>query len=157
MCKIQLIAVRFPSLSAELKKVVNIPVMNVGRYNDPYIADAAIKADRCDIVTMARQSLADPFFPLKAKAGKTEDIRHCIGCQIGCVAHLYGPLPINCTVNPKLGWELEYNQIPEKADHVKNVIVIGGGVGGMQAAISSAERGYKKTFLPSVAKGAVIL
>lgn len=88
--------------------MVSIPVINVGRYNDPYIANAAIKAGRCDMVTMGRQSLADPLFPKKAKAGKISDIRHCIGCQIGCVENLYKCSPIHCIVNPRVGYEYQF-------------------------------------------------
>lgn len=131
------------NLSEELKKVVSIPVINVGRYNDPYIANAAIKAGRCDMVTMGRQSLADPLFPKKAKAGKISDIRHCIGCQIGCVENLYKCSPIHCTVNPRVGYEYQFPT--KKSGAKKKVVVIGGGVGGMQAAITAAEQGHDVT------------
>lgn len=131
------------NLSGELKKVVSIPVINVGRYNDPYIANAAIKAGRCDMVTMGRQSLADPLFPKKAKAGKISDIRHCIGCQIGCVENLYKCSPIHCTVNPRVGYEYQFPT--KKSGAKKIVVVIGGGVGGMQAAITAAEQGHDVT------------
>lgn len=131
------------NLSWELKKVVSIPVINVGRYNDPYIANAAIKAGRCDMVTMGRQSLADPLFPKKAKAGKISDIRHCIGCQIGCVENLYKCSPIHCTVNPRVGYEYQFPT--KKSGAKKKVVVIGGGVGGMQAAITAAEQGHDVT------------
>lgn len=127
-------------LSEELKKVVSIPIINVGRYNDPYIANAAIKAGRCDMVTMGRQSLADPFFPAKVKAGKVKDIRHCIGCQIGCVENLYKCSPIHCTVNPRVGYEYQFPA--KQKEGGKKVVVIGGGVGGMQAAITAAEQGH---------------
>ncbi|MCI9272206.1 MAG: FAD-dependent oxidoreductase [Dorea sp.] len=131
------------NLSGELKKVVSIPVINVGRYNDPYIANAAIKAGRCDMVTMGRQSLADPLFPKKAKAGKISDIRHCIGCQIGCVENLYKCSPIHCIVNPRVGYEYQFPT--KKSGAKKKVVVIGGGVGGMQAAITAAEQGHDVT------------
>lgn len=127
-------------LAEELKKVVSIPIINVGRYNDPYIANAAIKAGRCDMVTMGRQSLADPFLPVKAKSGNVKEIRHCIGCQIGCVENLYKCSPIHCTVNPRVGYEYQF---PLKESGIKKkVIVVGGGVGGMQAAITAAEQGH---------------
>lgn len=129
-------------LAETLKKVVDIPVINVGRFNDPYIANAAIKAGRCDAVTMGRQSLADPMFPKKAREGKVEEIRHCLGCQIGCVENLYKCSPIHCTVNPRLGYE---SVLPEKSADKKKVAVIGGGVGGMQAAITAAELGHDVT------------
>lgn len=130
------------NLSEELKKVVNIPIINVGRYNDPYVAEAALKAGRCDIIAMARQSLADPMFPAKARVGNVEDIRRCIGCQIGCVENLYKVEPIHCTMNPRIGHELEYETLSDKAPEPKDVIVVGAGIGGMQAAITAAQRGH---------------
>lgn len=130
------------ALSEKLKDILDIPVFNVGRYTDPYIAEASLAAGRCDAVVMARQSLADPYFPDKAKAGKIQDIRNCIGCQIGCVEHLYKIEPIQCTMNPRVSFEYEYNKIPEKADKQKKVVVIGGGIGGMEAAIEAAKRGH---------------
>ena len=123
-------------LAAELKKVVNIPVINVGRY----IAEASIKAGRCDIISMGRQSLADPDFPKKAKAGQLSDIRHCLGCQLGCITNLYKIIPIRCCVNPRLGYEHEYVKPFETTP--KKVIVVGGGVGGCYAAIAAAEHGH---------------
>ena len=131
-------------LASELKKVVNIPVINVGRYNDPYLAEAAIKAGRCDMISMGRQSLADPLFPKKAKEGAVDHIRRCIGCQIGCVENLYRGTTINCTMNPRIGHEYEYRQLDETRT-AKKVVVIGGGIGGMMAAITAAESGHDVT------------
>ena len=129
-------------LASELKKVVNIPVINVGRYNDPYVAEAALRAGRCDLVAMARQSLADPLFPQKVRSGALADIRRCIGCQIGCVENLYKGVPINCTMNPRIGHEYDYKQL-QASGQSKQVMVIGGGVGGMMSAIAAAENGHE--------------
>lgn len=128
--------------TAELKKVVNIPIINAGKYTDPFMAEAMLKAGRCDLVAMGRQSLADPDFPVKAASGNYRNIRHCIGCNIGCLMHLKTGEPIGCTVNPRIGFESHYINT-EKADVSKNVVVIGGGIGGMQAAITAAEKGHK--------------
>ena len=125
---------------AEIRKAVNIPVISVGRYNDPYIADAVLRNEKADMICMARPSLADPYLPNKALAGDYEDIINCIGCQIGCVGNLYKLKPIQCTVNPRTGMEYEYFDVP--AEQKKNVAVVGGGVAGMEAAIAAAQRGH---------------
>lgn len=124
----------------ELKKVVNIPIICVGKFTEPYLAETMLKAGKCDFVAMGRQSLADPDFPNKVASGNSCDIRHCIGCQIGCLMHLKEDEPIACTVNPRLGFESKYPD--KKPEKFKKVIIVGGGIGGMQAAITAAELGH---------------
>ncbi|NLO47908.1 MAG: FAD-dependent oxidoreductase [Clostridiales bacterium] len=126
----------------EIRKAVSVPVITVGRFNDPFIAEATLENNKADMICMARGSLADPEFPNKAKEGKIDDIIHCIGCQ-GCVSQLYKLEPIKCTVNPITGREGEYVNVP--ADIKKKVLVIGGGIAGMEAAIAAAGRGYEVT------------
>lgn len=131
------------SYSEELKKVIDIPVICVGKFTEPYLAEAMLKAGKCDFVAMGRQSLADPYFPKKVAEGRNDDICHCIGCQIGCLMHLKADKPIACTVNPRLGYEYMYPEtVPERK---KKVIVAGGGIGGMEAAITAAQRGHEVT------------
>lgn len=129
--------------AAEVKKVVDVPVVSVGRVNDPFIAEELIASGKMDMVAMARGSLADPELPRKAKEGRFDDIRHCIGCNYGCVGFLFENKPITCVVNPAIG--LEYKQPTEKVKTPKTVAVIGGGPAGMQAAISAANLGHKVT------------
>ncbi|HWQ43959.1 MAG TPA: FAD-dependent oxidoreductase [Desulfosporosinus sp.] len=128
--------------AAEIRKAVSVPVITVGRYNDPFIAEAALENDKADMICMARGSLADPEFPNKAREGRIDEIIHCIGCQ-GCVAQLYKKEPIKCTVNPKTGREGEYLDAP--AEVKKKVLIIGGGIAGMEAAIAAAGRGHDVT------------
>lgn len=123
----------------QVKSAVSIPVITVGRINDPFLADTIISSGKADFVAMARQSLADPFLPKKAKEGRFAEIRHCIGCQQGCTGNLFKNLPFECVVNPRVGKE----DIPIAAAPVKKkVFVIGGGPAGMQTAITAAERGH---------------
>lgn len=126
----------------EIRNAVSIPVITVGRYNDPFIAEATLGNEKADMICMSRASLADPEFPNKAREGRIDEIIYCIGCQ-GCVAQLYKKEPIKCTVNPITGREGEYLDAP--ADVKKKVIVIGGGIAGMEAAIAAGGRGHDVT------------
>lgn len=127
----------------EVKEVTNLPVITVGRVNDPRIADTIIKCGKADLVSMGRQSMADPETPSKAKEGRFDDIRTCIGCHHGCIGNLLANIPGSCILNPMLGHESEYREI--KTDHPKNVVVIGAGPAGLAAAISAASSGHKVT------------
>lgn len=134
-------------LAAELKSVLSIPVINVGRYTDPFVAESVLKAGKADMIAFARQSLADPDFPNKAKAGKYCDIKHCIGCAQGCIGGqefgIYAQVPVICAVNPELSYEGEYTfDAPEK---LKKVAVVGGGLAGLWAAYAAARRGHTVT------------
>ncbi len=126
--------------AAEVKRMVNIPVIAVNRINDPEMADTILELNKADFVAMGRASLADPYFPAKAKKGEYENIRYCIGCIQGCVDNGQGPTGAKCLVNPTLGkeYKLDYS----KVESPKNVVVIGGGVGGLEAARAAAIKGH---------------
>jgi 2,4-dienoyl-CoA reductase-like NADH-dependent reductase (Old Yellow Enzyme family)/thioredoxin reductase len=128
------------SAAEEVKKVCSVPVIAVGRINDPIIAESVIKSGKADFVAMGRASLADPELPNKAKEGRFEDIRPCIACTIGCLGLLYKDVPIKCVLNPSLGREAE--QKIEKTKDSKNVIVVGAGPAGLEAAITAAAIGH---------------
>lgn len=124
--------------AAEIKKVVLLPVITVGRINDPLIAEAIISSDQADMVAMGRASLADPYLPYKAKRGKYNDIIYCIACLQGC----WGKGPRGrCILNPLTGKELELSITP--AQYRKKVFIAGAGPAGMQAAIIAARRGHE--------------
>lgn len=127
----------------EVKKICSIPVITVGRINDPILADNVIKSGKADFVAMGRASLTDPALPEKAKAGKFEDIRTCIACNLGCLDLLFKDKDIKCVLNPTLGREFETKI--EKAAQPKKVAVIGAGPAGLQAAITAAEAGHDVT------------
>ena len=126
--------------AAELKKVVKIPVIGVNRINDPMMADMFLSLGYCDFVGISRGSLADPHLPRKAKANDLESIRYCIGCLQGCVGALYTGDPFRCTVNPEMGREYIYSY--NDGVPAKRVMVVGGGVAGMEAAYAAAKRGH---------------
>ncbi|MCR4432289.1 MAG: FAD-dependent oxidoreductase [Tepidanaerobacteraceae bacterium] len=127
--------------AAEVKKVVSIPVITVGRINDPFVAEAIISSGKADLVSIGRGSLADPEMPNKAAAGKFEDIVQCIGCMQGCIERLFKNIDVKCLVNPSLGRELEF--AIQKAGIKKKILVAGGGPAGMEAAIVAAKRGHE--------------
>jgi 2-enoate reductase len=99
----------------------------------------------CDIIAYGRPLLADPFLPEKIRTGNLEDIRPCLSCQQGCLDRLAHGLPLSCAVNPSCGREksLGITRSHEK----KNVLIIGGGLAGMETARVSALRGHKVTLL----------
>lgn len=129
------------NISEELKKVVSIPVIAVGRINDPLIAESVLRSKQADMISMGRGSLADPHLPNKAQAGQFDDIIRCIGCLQGCIQRYAQQLPIKCLVNPMTGHESERQITP--ATREKKVFIIGGGIAGMEAAIVAAQRGHK--------------
>ena len=129
----------------EVKKAVRVPVITVGRINDPFVAESILASGKADFVAMGRASLADPEFPEKAKAALFDEIRPCIACNEGCIGILFTDQPIKCVLNPTLGREAEWVIRPAKK--AKKVVVIGGGPAGMEAAATAAKAGHKVSLL----------
>ncbi len=130
-------------VAEQIKKLVSCPVIVTNRINNPNMADTLIKMGKADFVGMGRGSLADPYLPKKAKEGKLENIRYCIGCLQGCEAGLLNDDCATCLVNPRVGREYE-NEL-KKTDHPKKVMVIGGGPAGLMAAETAALQGHDVT------------
>lgn len=135
----------FAANAAAIRSVVDVPVIAVGRINDPDVAEAILKSGEADMVTMARASLADPELPNKVKAGQFDRISRCIGCLQGCSGENGKGNSVRCLVNPLTGMEDAYDLSP--AAQPKNVVVVGGGVSGCEAAISAAIKGHHVTLL----------
>lgn len=127
--------------AAAIKKAVTIPVITVGRYTDPEIAESVVRDGSADLVAFGRQSIADPHFPNKVLEKRDDDIIPCINCCQGCIMHLFSDEPISCVVNPKNGTEEEY--IARKAERAKHILIAGGGPAGMEAAWILAARGHR--------------
>lgn len=127
--------------SEKLKKVVNIPVIVAGRLEIPELAARALEEGKADMIGIGRGLLTDPHWPKKVMEGKTARIRPCIGCHDGCLGRVFQSKPLSCTVNPATGREKEY--AIEPAQKVKNVMIIGGGVAGLEAARVAAIRGHR--------------
>lgn len=126
-------------LSAEIKRHVSIPVTTVGRIVEPWIAEELIANGKADACMIGRANLCDPEFSNKAKAGKPEDIRPCIGC-LRCLNGVMFGKPVACTMNPSFSLENEDNILP--ADIKKKILVVGGGPAGMEAAYIAKKRGH---------------
>lgn len=128
-------------LAAEIKKHVHKPVATIGALNDPAQMEEIIASGKADVVEMARALLADPELPNKIAAGRDDEIVRCLRC-FTCMAERPTTGTRRCTVNPIIGREIEGMDVLP-APKSKKVVVVGGGVGGMKAAITAAKRGHK--------------
>lgn len=130
-------------LSAGVKEVVDVPVIGVGRMNDPYLAELALSEGKLDLVGMARALLADPELPKKAEEGRVKDIRKCIACNHCLDLDTSRFAACTCAINPELGRERIFRI--KKVKTPKKVMVIGGGPAGMTAAMYAQLRGHNVT------------
>ncbi len=126
--------------AAEIKKHVQTPVGTVGALGDPELMEEIIASGKADVVLAARAMMADPDLPKKARAGRRDEIRPCIRC-FECFAGITTKRQYRCAVNPEIGFEQDVRHaLP--ATTPKTVLVVGGGVAGMQAALTATERGH---------------
>ena len=130
-------------MASRLKQSVNIPVLCGGRMADPGMNENAIAEGKIDAVVIGRQAIADPDYGNKVTVGKPEEIRTCIGCNQGCIWGYFTSGKVGCAVNPEVGYE-GVKKIT-KADTAKKVIIVGGGIAGMEAARVLKLRGHDVT------------
>ncbi len=123
-----------------VKKTVSVPVFGQGKMFDPQKAELAVAQGKTDYIVLGHQMLADPEWANKVKSGNTMDIAPCIGCN-ECLLAGFSGKHYYCAVNPLCYAEDDY-PLPEKKDVKETVLVIGGGPGGMSAAMTAAKRGY---------------
>lgn len=139
-------------LAAAIKAAVHIPVTAVGGFNSPEQIEEAIASGKCDFVALGRQMLADPDFVNKVARGKEDEIMPCLRCSC------FNPLasdpdkrmqvaPFECTVNPTSMRQLRLEWSPKVKEPGQKVLVVGGGPGGMYAALTAAERGHRVTLM----------
>ena len=127
--------------AAQLRSVVTKPVLVAGRINQAQAASQILSEGKADMIGMVRALIADPEFPNKAAANRSDDIRACIGCNQACVGHRLTHHAISCIQNPVTGRELEFRT---RSTQPKRLVwVIGGGPGGMKAAVTAADQGHE--------------
>jgi 2,4-dienoyl-CoA reductase (NADPH2) len=130
----------FVGAIGKLKRALPIPVAASNRINTPEVAERILAAGDADLVSLARPLLADAAFASKAFAGKAREINVCIACNQACLDHYFESKVISCLVNPRAGYEAEYEPAP--LAQKKRIAVIGAGMAGMAAAIEAARRGH---------------
>lgn len=130
-------------LAEALRKRVFVPIAVVGNITEPAMAEEIIAQGKADFVAMCRALIADPEWPNKARRGQENEIRPCLECY-NCLEVMHQNHYVGCDVNPRAGQEHRIGEITP-AKQPRNVIVVGGGPAGMQAAITAAERGHQVT------------
>jgi mycofactocin system FadH/OYE family oxidoreductase 2 len=131
-------------LAAGIKEVVDVPVIAVGRINDPLQAEKILADGHADMVAVCRGQICDAEWANKARQGQVDDIRKCIACNEGCIGMLFKIRPGTCALNPTASFEQELGiGTIEPAQNKLKVVVIGGGPAGMEAARVAALRGHQ--------------
>lgn len=127
-------------LSKAIKEKTGKPVIISGNIRDPKRAEEIIASGESDFIGIGRGLIADPELVNKIKLDKIDEIRKCISCNIGCAGNRIGTnRPIRCTVNPSVNEDEDYKKL--SVNKTCNVVVVGGGTAGLEAACTAAEVG----------------
>ncbi len=127
-------------LAEAVKQVVKIPVIAVGRLDNPKLAKQVLKDGKADFIGIGRGLMADPDWPQKVSSGRYNEVRGCLACNV-CRERLFLAQPLRCAVNAVAGREGRYDKIKPAAEK-KKVVIVGAGPGGMEAARVAAIRGH---------------
>jgi dimethylglycine catabolism A len=137
--------VYLPLAAAVKRAVPGMPILHASRIVDPRHAERIVAAGEADVVGMTRALIADPDLPRKAREGRFDDIRSCVGANEGCIDRIYLGKAVSCVQNPATGREAELGEIRPAA--AARVVVVGGGVAGLEAARMAALRGCRVVLL----------
>jgi 2,4-dienoyl-CoA reductase (NADPH2) len=140
----------FTFATARLRKAVSIPVAASNRINTAELAEDVLAKGEADMVMLARPFLADAAFAAKARDGRGSEINVCIACNQACLDRIFSGKTTGCLVNPAVTREAEL--APKPAKHARQIAVIGGGVAGLAAAATAAERGHAVTLFEAADK-----
>lgn len=131
---------QWADLSGAFRGAVSLPVVHTGRVNSPEVAERVLAAGNADVVGMARAHIADGELLLKAREGRTQDIRPCVGGN-ECISRRYVEgLPFGCAVNPHASREID-GPWP-RATKAQKVLIVGGGPAGMELAALTRQSGH---------------
>lgn len=132
-------------ISNAIRRAVSLPVVGVGRIKDPTQAERALEEGHCDLVGVVRGQIADADFAAKARSGHATEIRTCLSCNQECVGRMGLNRWLGCIESPRTGRESVSLPAPRLRGH--QVVVVGGGPAGLQAAATAAQRGHHVTLL----------
>lgn len=137
-------------IPSAIRKAVDLPVVGVGRFKDPLQAERALAEGHCDLVGVVRGQIADAEFAAKARAGATDETRLCLSCNQECVGRMGLNRWLGCIENPRTGREHEYMSVETQSVRIQqtraqDIMVVGAGPAGLQAAIAAARSGHRVT------------
>lgn len=126
--------------AAVKEKFADKVIMTTGNIRNPKVAEQILEEGRADLIGMGRGLIADPNWVNKVQSGNEDKLRKCISCNIGCAGHRIAlNRPLRCTINPDTVFENSY--LESRVNKPTNVVVIGGGTAGLEAACTAAEVG----------------
>ncbi len=125
-----------------IRDAVSVPVFVAGRINQPQIAEGVLAAGQADMCAMTRALITDPDMPNKARLGKSDEIRACIGCNQACIGHFHAGHSISCIQNPVTGREVRLAGLAQSRQRRK-ILIAGAGPAGMKAAVTAAAMGHE--------------
>lgn len=131
-------------LASGIRSVVSLPVFCTNRINDPHLAEKILADGHADMIGMVRALICDPELPNKARFGMSDEIRHCIACNQGCIGRMGLGYELSCIQNPAVGREKEFGiGTLVKCPSPKRVVVVGGGPAGLEVSRVAALRKHR--------------